>query len=333
MSNRANLLKDSDSASAFEQSVTEFNKSNVKSVAEDKKKLCRTLLLQSVMVALCIGVFGYAVFAIIDRMIETRRNENQYNTIRAVETEPAVKRSSYLRETPGMYSMMEMLSANGSYTEIEEPQEVTVDIAARRSYCYRSFLNTAEKYSDTYSWIYINCDYVSINYPVMRSPTDNFYYLNHMYNGNESSSGSIYADTAVSPNFDANVNNLIYGHCMRNGMMFRTLKTLMESANRDYVANMMTIELYTEKGLYIYRVFAGYRDSSFFYTKLMFDSEEEYVSFLGDIVAHNQLSFSRDYDAQSRICTLVTCVGASEDSPERYVIHGILTNFIPASSL
>ena len=231
-----------------------------------------------------------------------------------------------------MLSMQDTLAASGEYESYKEP-EYSVDESVRRALCYRNFKTFASNYDNVYAWIYIKYDYVDINYPVMKLQNDNGYYLKHRYDGVQSDSGSIFADGYMSADYDANVNNLIYGHCMKNGSMFRTIKTLLESANASYVANRMNIEIYTEKGLYIYKVLSGYRDGTFFFTQTVFDSSEDYYSFLKKCVGHNWLNVSREFDADSRICTLVTCFNASNDSPERYVLQGILTNFIPASSL
>ncbi|MBR4799906.1 MAG: class B sortase, partial [Clostridia bacterium] len=290
------------------------------------------LLFESLLIALCIAVFGYSVYSIADQMIEAKRNNESYDLIRPVEIESAVKRATYAREPMQMLSMLETLAANGNNPSYKE-EETDVDESVRRIYCFRNFKNFAAKNENAYAWIYIKYDVVDINYPVMKMHNDNGYYLKHRYDGVQSDSGSIFADGFMSDDYDANVNNLIYGHCMKNGSMFRTIKSLLESANASYVANHMNIEIYTEKGLYIYKVLSGYRDGTFFFTQTVFDSSEEYLEFLQKCVKHNWLGTSREYSADSRICTLVTCFNASNDSPERYVLQGILTNFIPASSL
>ncbi len=327
-----NLHGNGAETNGFARSVAEFSNSDVPKSGEGKKKRLKGLLFESALIALCIAVFCYAAYSIAEHMLEAKRNNDSYDIIRPVETDSAVKRASYLREPAQMLSMLDTLASNGVH-ETYTDQEIDVDETARRIYCYRNFKNFAANNENAYAWIYMKYDCVNINYPVMKMHNDNGYYLKHRYDGVYSDSGSIFADGFMSDDYDTNMNNLIYGHCMKNGSMFRTIKTMLESANASYVANRINIEIYTEKGLYIYKVLSGYRDGTFFFTQTVFDSSEEYYEFLKNCVKHNWLNVSREFNAESRICTLVTCFNASNDSPERYVINGILTSFIPASSL
>lgn len=75
-------------------------------------------------------------------------------------------------------------------------------------------LNTA--YPDAIGWLYIP-DTV-INYPVMQSD-DNFYYLEHAYDGSPLKAGSVYLDYRCEGRFQ-NPINIVYAHNMRNGSMF-----------------------------------------------------------------------------------------------------------------
>ena len=75
-------------------------------------------------------------------------------------------------------------------------------------------LNTA--YPDAIGWLYIP-DTV-INYPVMQSD-DNFYYLDHAYDGSPLKAGSVYLDCRCEGRFQ-NPINIVYAHNMKNGSMF-----------------------------------------------------------------------------------------------------------------
>ena len=75
-------------------------------------------------------------------------------------------------------------------------------------------LNTA--YPNAIGWLYIP-DTV-INYPVMQSD-DNFYYLDHAYDGSPLKAGSVYLDCRCEGRFQ-NPINIVYAHNMKNGSMF-----------------------------------------------------------------------------------------------------------------
>ncbi len=316
--------------SVFESSVDGFSHSDVRGDADaDKRALIPGLIIRCVLIAVCIALFGYAIFMMVSSAVETDETNELYDSVRVETLESAVKPSTPLLEPTSLFTLQETLDANGEYKDYVGDVN-SVEDQARRSAYYKNYMNFLSKYPDAYAWIYV--DYTKIDYPVMKGPyTD--YYLYKTFTGADSSAGSIVAETNMSNDFDANVNNVFYGHCMKNGSMFRTLKTFMESANRNTLAKSMNIEIYTNDGLYIYKVFSGYRNDGNYYSQTVFPSTEKYMEFLNKAASLNTLSVSQKYDENSRICTLITCANVTSNEEERYVLHGILTSFIPASQL
>ncbi len=337
-----NLQNNDSQVSDFENSINEFSHTSVNGdVSAEKRKLIPSLLLRSFLIALCISLFGYAVFEVSSSTAETKEVEDLYEDIRPnfqndtsgdgtvnKVTEGILPATNLLEPAP-MYTLENMFNANGEYMNYIGDLE-SMDDLQRRSAYHRNYINFAKKYPDAYAWIYVS--YTQIDYPVMKGDyTD--YYLYHNYKGGSSSSGSITAESNLSDNYSANINNVIYGHCMKNGSMFRTLKTFMESANKHTLAKSMNIEIYTEEGLYVYKVLSGYRHDGSFFAKTIFSDRDDYLDFLDDAVARNTLRVNQKYSSNSRVCTLVTCANVSSNEDERYVLHGILTSFIPASML
>ena len=73
-----------DKNSIFENSVNAFSSQNVKGDPDaDKQKLLPSLLLRSLMIAICIGVFGYAVFMIASSAVESNAANDFYDSMRA----------------------------------------------------------------------------------------------------------------------------------------------------------------------------------------------------------------------------------------------------------
>lgn len=315
---------------AFEASVDAFSHQDVKGNADDdKRKILPSLIIRSLMIAICIGLFGYAVFMIASSAVETNAANDFYDSIRADANASAVKPSPSLLEPASLLTMKEMLNADGEVKNyvlgddpIQDPQ--------RRSSIFRNFINKTSKYPDMYAWIYVN--HTKIDYPVMKGSYTN-YYMGHDINGNASANGSITAESSLSDVYSDNLNNVLYGHCMKNGMMFRTLKTFMESANRNTLAKDMSIEIYTKEGLYIYKVLSGYRHDDNAYAETEFESAEDYKAFLDQVVSRNELRVSYGYSSESKIVTLITCANVTSNEDERYVLHGVLTTFIPANQL
>ncbi len=315
----------------FEDSVNAFSHTNIKGSADDDRRaLLPSLIIRSIMIALCIGLFGYAIFMIASSALETEEANDFYGSLRPEANASAVKHSASLLEPASMLTLKDALDANGQNDVYGDMLGDSAGDTQRRSSYYRNYMSRLSKYPDMYAWIYVS--FTDVDYPVMKGPYTN-YYLNHTIDGAESSYGSITADSNLSDSYSANMNSVIYGHCMKNGTMFRSLKTFMESANRNTKARAMNIEIYTEEGLYIYKVLSGYRNDDNHYAKTVFNSTAEYKSFLDKLVSRNELSVTNSYDENSRIVTLITCANVTSNDDERYVLHGVLTSFIPKEQL
>lgn len=324
-------MNNNDLSNNFEASVERFSyKDAPGDTAGEKKALIPGLLLRSALIAVLIGMFSYALFMLISSAVKTGEVNQLYGEIQPENTLSAIKHSASLPEPSSMYTLEQMANSNGEYPDYVGGNTSVKD-SQRRSDYYRNYMKFKSQHKDAYGWIYV--DFTKINYPIMKHDSDTNYYMYHDFNGRELSSGCITAEYYLSDNWDDNVNNVIYGHCMKNGSMFRTLKTFMESANRNTLVKTMNIEIYTEKGLYIYKVLSGYRNASHDFSQAIFTDSNEYLSFLNRIVSRNSLRINQNYTAESQICTLITCANVNNNKDERYVLHGILTSFIPASQL
>lgn len=316
--------------SSFKDSFAGFTSADVGGDASgDKKELLPSLLLRCLLIALCLAVFSYSLYMLVSGYIETRDTNDKYDSIRADVNTSAVKRSSPLLEPASMFTLREMLDSGGNYKNYIGDVD-SVEDRDRQSKYYYNFLSMRSRYPSTYAWIYVS--HTRIDYPVMKGD-DNDYYLNHDFQGNYTDSGSVFADFRLSDNYPENYNSVFYGHCMKNGTMFRTLKTFMESANRNTEAKTLTIEVYREEGIYIYKLLSAYRNNQAFFINVDFAGSEDYLAFLQKITSLNTFSVTNPYSADSRICTLVTCANVSSDRSERYVMHGVLTAFIPNTDI
>ena len=90
---------------------------------------------------------------------------------------------------------------------------------------------------DIIGWIKI--ENTNINYPILKD-NENLKYLKHSFNGKYNNNGSIF--TLNSNPFQEN-ETIIYGHNMRNGMMFSQLGKYME---KEFLDKNSTFEIYTK---------------------------------------------------------------------------------------
>lgn len=83
------------------------------------------------------------------------------------------------------------------------------------------------KNSDVYGWIVV--DGTKINYPVVQHKVDDAYYLNHDEEKSETEYGAIFTEKYNSRNFRDKF-TIIYGHAMKDGSMFGSLKSFNDRA-------------------------------------------------------------------------------------------------------
>lgn len=173
---------------------------------------------------------------------------------------------------------------------------------------------------DIYAWLEIQD--TDIRYPVAQHPTDDEYYLNHTIEGKNRLPGSIYTEKWNSRDF-SDFLTVIYGHNMKNGTMFGTLRKFRQAS---YVAEHPIISLYTPEGEYHYRIFAAVTYSNA-YLPIAFDytTEAGRQGFIDSIMNVRDLSSYIDREAQvtpdDRLVVLSTCVG---NDAYRLLVVGVL---------
>ena len=259
-------------------------------------------------------------------MFEDQQAEEVYEELRVDEDYYiTVLHATNLKEPNAMPTVLEMLDADGEYEDYMPSDIIPPDKAQHYNSYYLNFIEKSAEYDEMYGWIFMSD--TNINYPLMKGK-DNDFYLTHNYKGDESRSGSIFADCSILDNYYSNYNMVIYGHNMRDGSMFNTLKTWCNDASVKTLVQTTQIEIYTHEGVYIYDIFSFYVDDSNQFARTLFTSESDYKKFLKQIAKKSNVKTNREYNSQSRICTLITCTNGS-NTDSRYVVHGILNQFIP----
>ena len=187
--------------------------------------------------------------------------------------------------------------------EDENKEEYTVD-----------FDKLKEQNNETVAWIKVNN--TNIEYPVVRS-TDNSFYLNHSFDKSKNSAGWIFADYRNKfDNKDKNI--VIYGHNMRDGSMFGSMKNILNSEWYDNEENT-DITLYTENEKSIYKVFSIYKiESEDYYIKTEFSNDNEFERFIENLKKRSIKNFNIDISKEDNILTLSTC---ANNNKYRVVLH------------
>lgn len=172
--------------------------------------------------------------------------------------------------------------------------------------------------SDIIGWIYF--EGTNIDYPIVRSD-DNEYYLDHMFNGELNSSGSIFLDSENNDNF-SDRNNILYGHHMKNGTMFSKITNYDD---QSYYDEHMEAFLLTPEKNYRIKLFSGYvanqKDEAW---RINFQNDEDFTNWIHRTI--DKSCFKSDFLPKSTdsIITFSTC--SYEFSNARFVLHGVLSD-------
>ena len=169
---------------------------------------------------------------------------------------------------------------------------------------------------DVVGWIYIEA-IPSINYPITQGE-DNDYYLHKTYEKQDNFAGSIFMDCDNKKDF-SDCNTIVYGHNMRNGTMFGSLKKFQDPST---IINSDAIWILTPQGDYKYQIFSAYNAVINSETYTLFKGPgEQFLNYANSMKSRTELS-TEDYsfETKDKILTLSTCTG---NSNTRYVIQAV----------
>lgn len=261
-----------------------------------KKKKKGDFLLTLVLI-IAIGVFCFAAYNLYHIYTEYKKGTDEYNEI---EQMAVTDRAPEKEETAGPDS---------------SPQPpITVDFEKLRS------IN-----QDVIGWIYVEA-LEGVNYPIVQGE-DNEFYLHKTYEKNYNFAGTIFVDYENSSDF-SDCNTLIYGHNMKNGTMFGSLKKFTEDQSVYDKSRYFWI-LTPEKNCR-YEIVSAYTTGVDSDTYTLFKGPgEEFEQYLKNIRGYSEIKTeAEELNIKDKIVTLSTCTG---NESTRFVVQGRLVNAIPAA--
>ena len=173
---------------------------------------------------------------------------------------------------------------------------------------------------DVIAWIQISA--LDISYPVVQGE-DNYYYLHHMFEGQENKNGSVFVDYHNQPDF-TDSNTIVYGHNMKNGSMFGTLDRYQ---NQSLYQQHPYFYIYVPEAVLEYQIISCYagRNGSIGYT-YSFPKPEDFQKFVDTVLSYSGYDTGVTVTDSDYIVTLSTCVNT--DRNYRYLVHGKLVQKI-----
>ncbi|MCD8149632.1 MAG: class B sortase [Clostridiales bacterium] len=174
--------------------------------------------------------------------------------------------------------------------------------------------------ADVIGWLrFDDTEAVPVDYPILYGETNDTYLHTNLY-GESYSAGSIFLESANAPDF-SDYYNIIYGHNMRNGSMFGSLKKYRREEN--FYESNPCFTIYTETAAYRYQVFSyeEVKDDSEIYT-VGYEPDEVYQNLIDTMVAGSLKNTGITPDCSDRIVTLSTCTSTGDNY--RFVLHAVL---------
>ncbi len=265
--------------------------------------------ISTLVIIVALGVFCYAGYQLVTIYFAYKAGTDEYSAL-----EEYAKTD---KETEGFDE--ENMVENETMGADEQADDILTEDAAAG----RKKLQEMENPIDFDSLLAINDDIVGwlemealdITYPIVQGE-DNEYYLHRTFRGQENFAGSIFLDYANNPNF-YNRNSIVYGHNMKNGSMFGTLKQYGEQETYDKSPYFW---IYTPDKIYKYEIFAcgvvgAYSDCY----KMVFAGEADFMDFVNLAKSQSYVDTGVDVKYGDTVVTLSTCTG---DSETRFIVQG-----------
>lgn len=258
-----------------------------------KKKKTAGDVVMTIVLVIAIGVFCFAAYNLYQIYAEYKRGTDEYNSLAEMavtEMEPEAPKE---QPEPG-----EVLKA-----------PMTIDFQALRA------VN-----EDVVGWIYME-GVDTINYPIVQG-ADNDTYLHTTYEGNYNIAGAIFVDYENKSDF-SDCNTIVYGHNMKNGSMFGSLKQYI--GEEEAYKKSKYFWIFTPQETYRYEILAAYITPVDSDTYTLFPVPGgEFVDYLNRMKSYSEIETEvTEFSMTDKIITLSTCTG---NDATRFVVQGKRVN-------
>ena len=157
--------------------------------------------------------------------------------------------------------------------------------------------------------------------------TDNSEYLHSTYKGTYNFAGTIFIDCENSRDF-GDCNTIVYGHNMKNGSMFGSLKKFL--SDEETLNSSRYFWILTPEKNYRYEIVSAYKTAVNSETYTLFKGPgEEFLEYLSMVLSNSQIETNaEEMNIKDKIVTLSTCTG---DQSVRFVVQGKQVDAIDVS--
>lgn len=258
----------------------------------------------------CFGYFTYTSYLEEQSALEMKRLQDMQNMTGHYIEEEAFSESVPDEKEAAQEAAADTEQEKADEEKEEEPQKIP-DILPEYEKIY------AEN-EDLVGWLQI--EDTSVNYPVLQSDTekDSQFYLTHSFAKKKDKNGSLFMDYR-NDFLNRDTNLIIYGHNMKSGAMFGSLKKYLDE---EYLEEHKTIQFDTiyERGTYeVIGAFlseVSFQDEYTFryYNFLNAENESEFEAFRVNVMQLDALKKGTlDAEYGDELLTLSTCSSYTDE--------------------
>lgn len=253
----------------------------------------KNLIHKSIMLVLILMVIVSGV-GVVNRYLQDKRAEEEYRRL----AELARETTEATTEAP---------------TEaLTEPQETEPETEAYISPIDFEALSGVNP--DVIGWIRIPD--TNVDYPIVQTD-DNDKYLHTSFEGEESIAGTVYLDFESDSDM-MGFNNILYGHNMKNGSMF---KDIVKYKDQSYFDEHKYFEIYTpERTIRLKAISCYYAKAEPIVRKTRFKTRESYEAFIKEMIKPCAWYEMPEFPIDS-LYTLVTC--SYEVNDARTILYAV----------
>ncbi len=267
------------------------------------KKCVIIIVIIALLAAAAVGVVGFILF-------------KNYNTQKTREKYDSVASSYTNTEAPEATE-----STEAAATESGGKNQETTAPAKKAQKNPVSFTELKKRNPDIYAWIKV--PETNVDYPVLQSPNNDNFYIDHDLDRNYAFAGSIYSQMCNKLDFQDRV-TLLYGHNMLDGSMFATLHRYSDSGFFD---KNKTFTVYTPSKKLEYTVVSALEfDDRHIMNSYKFDDDKAYERFIDEIMKPHSVNYNvrsgENVTVNDKLLVLSTCLDYGDG---RYLVVGKLT--------
>lgn len=257
-------------------------------------------VLSRIILIMALAMFCFAGYQLYDILNGYNEAGKEYDSLSSMVTPAQIDASGDEKD-----------SVDGEKTGAELLAEAGIPVL------FVDYDKLKEINDDYLMWLYI--PEIEINYPVVKSE-DNEDYLHKTFEGEVNSSGCLFLSCHGNEDL-TDFNTFIYGHNMRNGSMFGSLKKY--SRDEEMYDKAPCFFLYAKDAAYKYRIYSYYVTAPKSETFAGIADLEAYSKYIDRALRLSQRDCKVEIDRTQPTVTLSTCSGSGSNK-KRLVLHGIL---------